>query len=486
MMPETLRTAHGARGGRVSPPAKSQRDESTPFVAEIVQGFPSEVPRIGLVFGGKLRNVGKRVDALVVAFKVGLLEAVADEIQERQSLADLCGAAELRLGSFRFALRRTRARSVVAFENADVRAVYDPLASGAYVLEIVARATFLATHALSESVALCEAIARTLGSIRDCRLRRFDIAADYAGFALSPNDVERVLTTRARIQAFLTDSKDFDEAAGELAAPVREHRDSVLRVTGITVAAGNPLMARVYAKDVELRHAGREEKREIEHRIWRDNDWDGDEPVTRVEFQCRGEFLDEIRLRNPYALEANLDAVFQRCVRWLRLVEPGTNSRRVRCDPDPRWTVVTSTVFLHEAKPIMRDRKHRGGARPAHVSGAVQSALAAIGQLRPPEFVTPIGEVFEDETLFSLALAPADAEAWVRRRHAEMFAEASVLCSNDALTRHGPQEAVRAVASRGLAVIARFSSADRPDAPNNPAGTPLPPSDCLDGEKNAK
>jgi len=485
-MPKAFQDAHGAGGGPVSPPAKNQPDESERFGAQIVLGSACEVPGIRVVFGGQIRNIGKRVDALVVAFKVALLESVADEIQERQSLADVCGAAELRLGGFRFALRRTRARSIVAFENADVRGVYDPLASGAFVLEVVVRATFLATHALSESVALCEAIARTLGPIRDCRLRRFDIAVDYAGFALSPSDVERVLTTRARIESFLADSKDFDEAAGELVAPVREHRDSVLRVTGITVAAGNPLMARVYAKDVELLHAGREEKREIEHKIWRDNGWDGVEPVTRVEFQCRGDFLDEIRLRNPYALEANLDAVFQRCVRWLRFIEPGTNSRRVRCDPDPRWTVVTSTAFRHEAKPIMRDRKHRGGARPAHISGAVQSALAAIGQLRPPEFVTPIGEVFEDETQFSLALAPAEAEEWVRRRNAEMFAQASELCSNDALTRHGPQEAVRAVASRGLAAIARFSSADRPDAPNSSAGEPRSPADCLDGEQNAK
>jgi len=120
------------------------------------------------------------------------------------------------------------------------------------------RATFLATHPISVSVALCMRIARGFGTIQEWRLRRFDIAIDYAGFALSRDDVGRVLTTRAQIQSFRADCRDVDEVEGELAEPIREHCDSALRVTGITVAAGNPLMARVYAKDVELRHAGRE------------------------------------------------------------------------------------------------------------------------------------------------------------------------------------------------------------------------------------
>lgn len=275
VMPGALQVAT-SDGGRVSPPAKSQPDGSVSLVAEFLPISDRAGSPVAVAFGGGVRSVGKRVDALVVAFKVGVFPAVADEVAERQALADVCGAAELRLGKFRFGLRRTRARSMVIFENADVRGVYDPLACGGFVLEVIVRATHLATHALSESVTLCDAIARAFGPIRDCRLRRFDIAVDYAGFALSPGDVDRVLTTRSRIHSFHADPKDVDEASGELAGPIREHRDSVLRVTGITVAAGNPLMARVYAKDVELRHAGREEKREIEHRIWSDCGWDGD------------------------------------------------------------------------------------------------------------------------------------------------------------------------------------------------------------------
>jgi len=74
--------------------------------------------------------------------------------------------------------------------------------------------------------------------------------------------------------------------------------------------------------------------------------------------------------------------------------------------------------------------------------------------------VTEIGEVFDDGARFAQALEPTEAGAWVRRRYDETFAQASELCANDVLTRHGPSAAVCVVASRGLAAIARFSSSD--------------------------
>jgi hypothetical protein len=219
-------------------------------------------------------------------------------------------------------------------------------------------------------------------------------------------------------------------------------------------------MARVYAKDVELRLPGREEKRPIEYRIWKANGHDGVEPVTRVEFQCRGEFLDEVGLRNPRELETKLDAVFQLCVRWVRFIEPGTGSRRSRCQLDPRWRVVTETVFVHQASAIMRNREHRGGARPSHVAGAVRSVLAAAGRLIRPNMVTSLGEVFADEREFAESIGPESAEKWVRKTHDEMFLQAAALVTEDILSRRGPSSAALAVATRTNATRARFSSAE--------------------------
>lgn len=182
--------------------------------------------------------------------------------------------------------------------------------------------------------------------------------------------------------------------------------------------------------------------------------------MTRVEFQGRGVFLDEINLRDPRALPAKLDAVFQRGVRWVRLIDPDSNPRRTRCALDPRWQVVTDTLFSHAAAPIERSRAFRGGARPSHVAGSVQSALAATGQLRPPPLVTADGRTFDDPADFAHHLEPGAAVEWVHSTFRDMFRGASELCADDAVARFGPQAAVVAVATKNEAARARFWSHD--------------------------
>ena len=459
-VPEPVEDRNDRAGGRVSPPAKSlgtaSRAEGAKYPLDSVRE-----PRLdGGAFGGTLRCVGKRVDALVVAFRLEISPAVEDEISERQALADETGAAELRLGEFTFELKRTRTQSVVRLENADIRGRFDPRASGGFVLELTMRAVFLATHSLAETLTMCTRLASEFGEIAESRLRRFDLAADFAGFRLEPNDIERVQTTRASTTTFRVDSKDVDEASIEHGVPLREQRDAARVVTGLTVAAGNPLMARIYAKDKELNLPGREEKRAIEHTIWHQNGWNGIDPVARVEFQCRGEFLSEIGLRNPEHLEQNVDGVFQLAVRWLRFIEPGTKAKRTRCELDFRWAVVVATVFVHESSPIVRDRSYRGGARPSHVAGAVRSVLAAIGNLPPPEMISSDGEVFASERDFAAGLRPDRAEEWVAQTNENMFRQAAKICSEDLLMRHGPAGSVLTLAARIGASRARFSSAD--------------------------
>ena len=182
--------------------------------------------------------------------------------------------------------------------------------------------------------------------------------------------------------------------------------------------------------------------------------------VTRVEFQGRGVFLDEINLRDPRALPEKLDPVFQRGVRWVRLIDPSSNARRTRCALDSRWQVVTDTVFSHAAPPIERSRAFRGGARPSHVSGSVQSALASSGLLRPPQLVTADGRTFEDPAEFADHLDHGAAVEWVHNAYRDMFRGASELCADDAVARFGSHAAVVAVATKNEAARARFWSHD--------------------------
>jgi hypothetical protein len=288
-----------------------------------------------------------------------------------------------------------------------------------------------------------------------------DLCADFASFPLARNDVERMATTRAHADSFMATRKDVDEAGGELCqVGLREHRDQRLEVTGITVAAGNPVMARVYDKSAELLLPGREQKRAIEHAIWRNGGWDGSEQVTRVEFQHRGEFLDEIHLRDVDALVEQLDALWQRDVRWLRMVEPESATRRKRCKLDLRWLPVAEMIFRHPAEPIQRSRTPRGGAPPAQVLGAVLSRLGATGRLHRCELgITADGEVL-DETGFAEILTPSEAESWLGRevRCRMLAAGEDVVVA--LLCRYGPRDAVRVLATKINANVARFASID--------------------------
>jgi hypothetical protein len=159
-------------------------------------------------------------------------------------------------------------------------------------------------------------------------------------------------------------------------------------------------------------------------------------------------------------------------MRWVRLIDPASSTRRTRCALDERWQVVMDTVFSHAAAPATRSREHRGGARPSHVSGAVQSALASRGLLTVPLLVASDGRTFEDAAEFAAHLEPRDAEGWVYDAIRGMFLRASELYAEELVTRFGPRGRVEAVATRTRAVQARFwSSDDLTPAPSNDAGS---------------
>jgi hypothetical protein len=403
------------------------------------------------------------VDALVLASKVDVSPAVLDELRERQSIADLAGGAELRVGGHMFAIKRNRRMGFCAFENADLRGTFDERATGGWRLEVVLRATFLATHSLATALDLGKAVCAAFGDIQGMRLRRFDLAADYVNFPLSREDVDRVVTRRARTQSFVVDrKKDLDDAPGDPYEPTRnavEHRSPTMVVTGITVAQANPLMARIYDKTAELRLAGREEKRTIEHALWTRGGWNGSSDVTRVEFQHRGAFLDEVELRDPFKLEGKLDAVWQHDVKWLRLVDPSTASRRTRCTLDPRWSAVVGTEFRHCAAPVERVR-NRGGAKPEHVFGAAMSRLASTGRLTRIDFgVNEQGEPLT-ETAFVERMEERALVPWLTERVDGVFQRAASDTLAAMLNRWGPREAVRRFLAKYNGVAARFSSAD--------------------------
>lgn len=455
-------------GGRVSPPAKSHgtdviRSESL-NVPDTASGAPISQTENSTARTypppKATRLLCCRVDAFVVAFRVALDAATEDELVERQAMANAMGAAELRLGAMAFEVKRSRKRDVVPFRNADLRALFDAQAPGGWNLEFVTSAAYLATHALTSAIDLVRAVAAAGGKIEAERLRRFDLAGDYVDFPLHHDDFKRIATRRARVDGFLAQTKDLDEASGELCrSNIREHRRPAIGVTGFTVAPGNPLMGRIYDKSAELDLAGREEKRTIEHARWRGAGWDGVAQVTRVEFQHRGGLLDETDLRDVNRLESRLDQMWQYDVSWLRFVDETAASRLNRAPLDVRWQAVVETRFRHEAEPIPRER-NRGGAKPENVLGTARSRLAAIGRLqRIEDIATDDGELVPGSAVRERL---SDEQALiVLRALLERLHSSSAEDELFALVRNeSPRDALYRFIVRQNAAIARFSSID--------------------------
>jgi hypothetical protein len=322
---------------------------------------------------------------------------------------------------------------------------------------------FLATHPLSEVLALAKTIATSLGRIQGVRVRRVDLCADFDGFPIHHDDSQRIFA-RAKVDAFISQPKDFDEASGVIAkSAIREHRKRNQEITGFTVAPGNPLMARIYNKTAELALADREEKRAIEHAIWASNGWNGVSQITRVEFQFRGEALDELDARDPCALENKLDSLWQTAVNWLRLVDPASASRLCRCVLDPRWRAVTDVTFLQPAQPIKRQRT-RGGATAEHALGATLSRLAATQRLPRLECIAGSKLALDDESAFADSLDDRQSNDFLQRYLQEVTDRLGRDYIARLVQKHGINKAVFLVVARHKAIAARFSSIDDREA----------------------
>jgi hypothetical protein len=356
-----------------------------------------------------------RVDALTIAFRTETAPTVASAALSH-AVDDVQARVSLEMGSTLLELAATRVPGRWKFENGDLHGVIDQSATGGWSLEISARASYLGTTSLEDATATLKRVASGFGwqpstatdergRPETIRLRRVDLAVDVGGWDMNAMRdstgahlplVESVLA-RAGVQSFTGDVPD----GGGIGA-TRQYLSRSRSVTGITVGAGGSVMARIYDKRAEVERPESEAKAAMEHAIWRQAGWDGNACVTRVEFQVRGEALDEFKLRDPDALPERIDGLWaylaglqgandtgKRSICWLRLVDPSTATRRSRADVLPIWRTVAAHVFRHRpTAPADRSRVRLGGATPASAFGSVLSCVAggAGGLEWVPEF----------------------------------------------------------------------------------------------------
>jgi hypothetical protein len=382
--------------------------------------------------------VGHRLDAATFAYRVAFPRALLDELVARSLVAKKHGRVAFRFGDVSGELRYSRVDRawLVVGPRFRVRFVlHAPGAEGdtpGWTLEIVWSAAALAVMSPKRVRKASHRVARSCGTVYGARLRRIDLCADVAGWALEPNEVEQfVRRPQARLDAHafsdqdvirLQDSGELDESVP--AERVVTHYKTA--VTGFSFCPGAPMMARCYDKRAELK-LKKGEIRASEEARWRERGWDGEAPVTRVEFQIRGEALRDFGLRDPDAptqdardprtgklvrlsrypgFEWVLDRVWRACLSWLRLTRapatPGARQERASRRPtDDRWLALAQLGFNVDAAPGVHQRvRRRGGATIEQTFGCVLSTLGQAGELTEwadavPEGMTAVESVVE-------------------------------------------------------------------------------------------
>lgn len=333
--------------------------------------------------------LGRRVDALVLAFKGELRPDVAERLCERTTEAqlqrggvavDVGGGALMVLGAGSRCARGLRGIDgwwLLATD--ELRCVVHTQATGRWTVEVTASALLLGRVGHEAACECARALAAgLLLEVVEERVRRVDVCADFAGFALESIDEGAILVRKGRARkAKYTQLASYSKAN---------------RRTGFEIGHGD-VVARIYDKTEELK--GQDDaKREEEHARWKAAGWDGEAPVTRVEFQLRGGVLAELKerdtgdgelrerrtLRDPAALFASLDDVWSYCTqRWVRLIVEGTSARRSRCREDRRWAAVQRVTFLGVAMPVASRTRLHAPAPSKRMVGQALDLVAAEG-----------------------------------------------------------------------------------------------------------
>ncbi len=334
-------------------------------------------------------------------------------------------------------------------------------------------------------------------------LRRIDLCADLAGWHITPEDADRIVKRPRASKDVAREADDLEllgltddeklarrtEAArkafedGETSGPTSYEtgRPGKRKVCGLSVGRGGALMARIYDKRLELGlkwKASEPGKVRAEEERWRASGWDGDAPVTRVEFQIRGAAVRELGIRNPRAvletvtngrkatgqrvmkgddgrpvdLVARLPWLWATCLEWTRLVEPDPEQRYTsRLKDDPRWVILRGVRFgLMTAGPVKRFRM-RAAASEAQALGVALSQAGKAGELEDFALMSENAADYFPEgarahllhVVHALCIGQADrVAAWLLERH---DGNAAAACAH--------------VAVRARAARARFSEA---------------------------
>jgi len=177
-------------------------------------------------------------------------------------------------------------------------------------------------------------------SISGTRLSRLDICMDTDEATFVECDIKGIVTkARGKKKHFVSD--EFQEGR---------------KFSGFTIGRGNPILARIYNKTMEIKKS----QKTWFYQIWEEADWNENKDVWRVEFQIRREALKEFGIDNlddVIEKEASLWAYLTG--EWLLLKQPSRDNVS-RWALKRKWGIVQKSSYNQVASPLTREKVKMG------------------------------------------------------------------------------------------------------------------------------
>ena len=193
------------------------------------------------------------------------------------------------------------------------------------------------------------------------KVSRADLCADTDEVSFTPSDAKGFVTRAKSKSRHCVDDDHFD---GKV-------------FSGFTIGRGQPMLARIYHKSLEVRKSGKL----WFYEVWGANGWEGVDEVWRVEFQLRRGVLKEVGVSNIHELFENIDGLWAYLTReWLTLRQPKRETNVSRWPLKRKWMEIAAAKFNHQTSPLVRRRVREGNLRQLmNQAAGLAVSIAALG-----------------------------------------------------------------------------------------------------------
>lgn len=278
------------------------------------------------------------IDTLAVGFRISEYKLTPDDWQELERAKDKAQAclfssegSPVTFQGRDFSLARKGSRGyeyVLSSDDVTVQIASRADGGASYPeVRVTFRSTYLWRYGWRGAFRSVESWVATWAEIAGDKVSRVDLMVDINTALPEVNFRRREVVSRARTRT------EF----------YMERHLTGLEETGYSFGRGD-IMCRVYDKRAEIEHSLKVWFEDM----WRERGWDGETPVTRVEFQMRRNFLRSMQVETVQDLDAQLGDIWKYLTReWLQLKDEDKNDgNRSRWAPKPFWKMAMTAVAV--------------------------------------------------------------------------------------------------------------------------------------------